>query len=458
MARIIVIGGGIAGLSAAYDLHREGRHQVTLLEATDRLGGKIVTHYSEQLIIEGGPDSVFTTKPWAVDLMEELGLGDELVEPIGGGFSLFVGGKLHTVPRALASLIPSASTALESIGFLGAAARKRIRSEGEIPKGTGDDESIASFFRRRFGSHFSKSLAEPLLAGIHAGDAEKLSMKALYPTYIGLEQKNGKLTMEGHPPAPGAHNHGTRKPGFITLRGGLQRFVDVLEQQLQGADIRKGFRVDQLAISSTGTVIVSGTETLEADYVVLAIPAAASAKYLSGVAPEATNLLNRIRQASTAVVTLAVPLANIPKGLHDNGFLVPADEKIDITGCTYTSTKWPGRAPEDTALIRMFMGRDGGMDVRQHTDEQLSNMAFETLRKVLHVQGSPTYSQVDRWEDAMPQYALGHTDLMDGVEKELANLPILLAGGSYRGTGIPDCIRQGRQAAQTIQERLSVPA
>ena len=439
-------------MSAAFDLHRSGKHQVTLLESSERLGGKILTHYYDGLIVEGGPDSVFTSKPWAVELMEELGLENEFVEPIGSGFSVFVGGKLHVVPRAMASLIPSASSALESIGFLGAAARKRIRSEGEVPKGSGSDETIASFFRRRFGSRFSKTLAEPLLAGIHAGDAEVLSMKALYPTYIGLEQKNGKLTFDGHPPAPSNHPHPTRKPGFLTLRGGLQRLVHVLQSHLEGVNIRLNFSVNSIERLDSGGVVVSGTESIEADCVILAVPAYASSKFLTGLAPQAAELLSKIRHASTAVVTLSFPLSAFPEGLHDNGFLVPADEKIDITGCTYSSTKWPGRAPADTGLIRMFMGRDNGMNVDELSDEALSSMALHTLEKVLGVKGIPSHSQVDRWTNAMPQYALGHTDLMDEIEKSLEGLPILLAGGSYRGTGIPDCIRQGRHAARKTLE------
>jgi len=454
MARIVIIGGGIAGLSAAYDLQRDGRYKITLIESSNRLGGKILTHHSDGLLVEGGPDSVFTSKPWAVDLMTELGLEDEFVEPIGSGFSILVGGKLHAVPRAMASLIPSASSALESIGFLGAATRKRIRSESRVPKGTGDDETIASFFRRRFGTHFSKTLAEPLLAGIHAGDAEVLSMKALYPTYIGIEQKNGKLTMDSAPTASSA-GHGPRRPGFLTLRGGVQRLVDVLVDRLDGVDLRLNHRVSSIERTATGGFLILGADVIQADAIIFSIPSYSVGELLRDLAPEASELLAKIRHASTAVVSFAFPQSAFPHGFHGNGFLVPASEPAWITGCTFSSSKWPDRAPESTALLRAFMGRDGGLNVDDFTDANLVEMALETISKQLDVAVRPEWNQVDRWTHAMPQYELGHSDLMDQIESSIGDLPILLAGGSYRGTGIPDCIRQGRNAARLMLERVT---
>jgi len=453
MARIVIIGGGVAGLSAAYDLHQDGRHQVTLIECSDRLGGKVVTHYKDGLTIEGGPDSVFTTKPWAVDLMIELGLEEELDEPIGSGFSLLVGGKLHAVPRALASLMPSASTALESIGFLGASARKRILSESNVAKGTGADETIASFFRRRFGNRFSKTLAEPLLAGIHAGSADVLSMKALYPSYIGLEQKHGSLSAVTHSPAqsiPNAAPTTHRKPGFITLRGGLQRLIDVLAEKLSGIDLRMNTVVQSIEKTAEGKYRIHGVDTIEADAIIFSIPAFAVAPLIKDFAPDAVEPLMGIRHASTAVATFAYPTSAFKSELHGNGFLVPADEPANITGCTFSSLKWRDRAPAEIVLIRTFMGQDGGMNVDEFDDEKLLEMAQGTFGKLLKIQEKPLYTTVDRWTRAMPQYDLQHCDRMDRIEQAITDLPILMAGCSFRGTGIPDCIRQGRQAARKL--------
>jgi oxygen-dependent protoporphyrinogen oxidase len=457
MAHIVIIGGGIAGLSAAYDLHRDGRHRVTVLERSSRLGGKVITHYLDGLTIEGGPDSVFTTKPWAVDLMVELGLESELDEPIGSGFSVLVGGKLHSVPRALASLMPTASSALESIGFLGAAARRRILSENNIAKGTGSDETIASFFRRRFGSRFSKTLAEPLLAGIHAGSAEILSMKALYPSYIGLEQKHGSLSAVAqaysHAPTPTPAAAAHRKPGFLTLHGGLQRLIDALVSDLDGVDLHTGYVAERIEKTSGGKLRILGDQPFEADAVIVSIPAYAAAQLLQGIIPEAYEDLMQIRHASTAVATLAYRSGAFKSELHGNGFLVPADEPADITGCTFSSLKWRNRAPDGCLLIRAFMGQDGGMNVDDFSDDQLLEKAHVTFTKLLKGSGAPIFTRIDRWTNAMPQYDLGHCDRMDRVERALGDLPILMAGSSFRGTGIPDCIRQGRQAARTVLAR-----
>ncbi len=452
MAKIGIIGGGIAGLSAAYDLSRDGTHQVTLFESSGRLGGKILTHSIDGMIVEGGPDSIFTSKPWAVQLMTELGLESDFEEPIGGGFSVMTNGKLHAVPRALAGLIPTASTALESVGFLSAAARKRITSEHTVKKGSGEDESVASFFRRRFGKHFSKTLAEPLLAGIHAGDAEKLSMKALYPTYIGLEQKHGSLSGAVSNPSATPTGHAPKKAGFLTLRGGLAELVTALVQKLDSVDIRLSCSPKVLLQTETGIKIqISDSDSIEVDAVILAVPAYASAKLLSSIRQDASMLLSSIRHASTAVATVAFRASAFHRPLSGNGFLVPADEDSDVTGCTYSSLKWAGRAPQETILIRAFMGRDGGLNIDTLSDDELLTRAESSLRRLLDAHEAPIMSRVDRWSNAMPQYELGHLELMDKIESQLEGLPIQLAGTSYRGTGVPDCIRQGREAAERFK-------
>lgn len=454
MARITIIGGGIAGLSAAHDLHREGCHEVTLLESSHRLGGKILTHYEQGMVVEGGPDSVFTTKPAAVGLMEELGMADGFEEPLGGGFSVLVGGKLHVVPRALASLMPAASTALESIGFLGAATRKRIRSETEVAKGNGGDETIASFFRRRFGTRFSKTLAEPLLAGIHAGSGETLSMRALYPTYIGLEQKYGSLSAVSHSPGTAAATAPTppRKPGFLTLRKGMQELIDTLADRVQGIDLRLNYAAETIERAANDCLVIHGPDDIAADAVILSLPAFAASNVITSIAPDACEPLLQIRHASTAVVTFAFSASAFRHPLHGNGFLVAVDEPCEISGCTFSSLKWRDRAPAETVLMRCFIGQDGGVDIDGRTDTDLSDAALHALERILGVREAPMYSRVNRWTRAMPQYDLGHCAKMDRIEAAMGELPVFFAGCSYRGTGIPDCIRQGRDAARRAAE------
>lgn len=453
MKRVVIVGGGIAGLSAAYYLRKSPDMQVTLLERSERFGGKIGTERVGELLIEQGPDSVFTAKPAAVELAIELGMESELIEPQQHDFSILVNGHLFHVPRALASLMPGAASALEKAEFFGASTRRRILREKEAPKGDGGDESIASFFRRRFGRKFSSMLAEPLLAGIHGGDPELLSMKALYPTYLGLEQKKGSLTgpSETAHPAPNATG---RKSGFLSLRDGMESLVDRVRENLAGVAFHSGAEVQAIERSGEGLkVFVEGLAPIECEVVVLAAPAPAASCMVRNLASAASASLLKIRHSSTAVATFAYPKSAFHKELHGNGFLVPYTEKCDITGCTWTSNKWAGRAPDDMVLLRCFMGRDGGLNVDDFTDDQLIERAEAEIVRILKPHQPAEYSAVKRWSRAMPQKVVGHTELLEEIEASLEGLPIHLIGASFRSSGIPDCVRDGREiAARLIQE------
>lgn len=447
---MIIVGGGIAGLSAAYDLKRAG-HDVTVIEAAPRFGGKIGTLREDGCLIEQGPDSIFCTKPWALDLITELGLGDDLIEPQTSEFSILVKGRLHGVPRALATMMPTAATALEKVGFLSAAAKKRFLKEKEVAKGESSDESIASFFRRRFGRHFSEMVAEPMLAGIHAGDPEKLSMNALYPGYMGMEREHGSLgeamtNMKRPPSEPG------RKVGFVSLRQGMESLTRRLVEELEGAKLMSGAKV--AGIGRDGQLLkvtIESGETLVADDLILAVPAFVASALLAELAPKASRKLGEIQFVSTAVATLAYSRAAFPHGLHGNGFLVPFNEACEITGCTWSSNKWAERAPDDALLMRCFMGRVGGLVVDDHSDAELIAKAVDGVSSVLQPITDPSYQRLDRWPRAMAQYELGHLDLLAEAEAGLDGLPIQLIGSSYRGNSISDCVRQGRDAAQMLE-------
>ncbi|HWA83102.1 MAG TPA: protoporphyrinogen oxidase [Fimbriimonadaceae bacterium] len=448
MKRVVVVGGGIAGLSAAYYLQKSPEMEVTLLEGSGRLGGKVGTERVGGYLIEQGPDSVFTAKPAAVELATELGMEDQFIEPQQHDFSILVNGRLFHVPRSLASLMPGAANALEKAEFLGVAAKRRILREKDAPKGDGGDESIASFFRRRFGRRFSNLLAEPLLAGIHGGDPEKLSMKALYPTYLGLEQKKGSLTgpSEQTPTAPQG-----RKAGFLSLRDGMESLVTTLRGRLDRVRLIHGAEANRIEKTLSGyRVYADGQIPLEADAIVLAVPAFVASCLLRDTAARASEKLLEIRHTSTAVVTLAFDSMAFPKELHGNGFLVPYTEDSEMTGCTWSSNKWEGRAPSDQILIRCFMGRDGGLDVDNFTDAQLVDKAASALKKILHAREAPIFVQVKRWSKAMPQKVVGHTELLAEIESALEGLPVYLIGASYRSSGIPDCVRDGRDVAERI--------
>ena len=452
MRRIAVIGGGIAGLSAAYDLQKSGKIQVVLLEASNRLGGKIETVREQGCLIELGPDSVFSTKPWAGELMTEIGLAEEFIAPLTSEFSILSKGKLHPVPRALVGLIPTASTALESVGFLSTAAKRRFLAEADVKPGGSEDESIASFFRRRLGTRFSQLVAEPLLAGIHGGDPTKLSMLAMYPSYKGLEQTYGSLSAKPHTPAtPGKAGP---PPGFVTLRGGLESFVDRLVQCLSSVEIHLSEATRSLLPKSGGLRLEGDGFAGEFDEVILAVPSFAAAPLLQTCAPRASELLASMRTVSTAAAAFGYPISAFKSPPKGSGFLVPFSEPCEITGCTVVSNKWAKRAPEGVVLLRAFMGQEGQPSVDDQDDEDLLNASQNALERLVGATGAPLFRRLGRWPRAMTQYEVGHLDLLDDIEAGLGDLPIRLVGSAYRGNGIPDCVRQGRAAAQAIIDGL----
>ena len=451
--KVAIVGAGISGLAAAYDLQMAKGFEVILFEKSSNVGGKIQTAREGEFVIEEGPDSIFSVKPWATELICELGMEAELMEPLSSEFSILTKGRLHTVPRALASLIPSASGALEKVGFLSSSAKKRALKESEIGPGHEADQSIASFFRRRFGRAFSELVAEPLLAGTHAGDPEKLSMAALYPAYLGMERDHGSVAQAA---AARAHAGGpARKVGFQTLRRGMGSFPESLAHALTDTRVMTSTEVSAVEPSSSTTGVRSLTlKTSEAtygvDHLILAVPASAAAHLLGDIAPAAADALNEIRFVSTAIATLAFPRDAFPRPLHGNGFLVPYGEPLPITGCTWSSNKWSDRAPANLLLLRVFMGRDGGLDIDRFSDEELLTQAIDAITGLLKPKLSAVFSRLDRWPQGLPQYDLGHLDRLAKIDGALACLPISLVGASYRGNSIPDCVRQGRQAASAL--------
>jgi oxygen-dependent protoporphyrinogen oxidase len=445
MKRVVIIGGGIAGLSAAYYLRKSPDVAISLLEGSQRLGGKIGTERIGGLLIEQGPDSIFSAKPAAIELAIELGMVGDLIEPLQHDFSILVNGKLFSVPRALVSLTTPDSGALERAEFFGASTRRRILGEKDVPRGDGRDESIASFFRRRFGRKFSHLLAEPLLAGIHGGDPEKLSMKALYPVYLAREQEMGSLTAPSGTPKNGV--------GFVSLRNGMESLVDRLSEQLAGVDLIRNAEANRIERSRTGfRIYADGFTPIEADALILALPAYIASYLLREIAPGSASKLNEILHTSTAVVTTAYPRAAFSNEPRGNGFLVPYTEESGITGCTWSSNKWEGRAPDGTLLLRCFMGRDGGLNVDAFSDPELIEKATGEVSRILKPNGAPTYASLRRWTKSMPQKVVGHTELLGEIEAGLAGLPIQLIGASYRSSGIPDCVRDGREAAERFRK------
>lgn len=463
---VVIVGGGITGLSAAFYLQRLRQQagtplRITLMEAEEHLGGKVGTVHQEGFLIDTGPDSFLAQKPWAVQLCRELGMEGEIISPSARRFFMLIKGRLHTVPHELVSLVPSKPQALWSVTFISLWGKLRASIEGFVPaRRDVEDESLGAFMRRRFGREFAVKFAEPLMAGVHAGHPDRLSMAAVYPMYWEMERKYGSISRallqmrRQRQPGKGAQHASP----FVALRYGMGSLVERLAQNLTETDIWRSTKVVGLAPRADGTVNVhlQSGEPVQADVVILTTPAYTTAEWLQPYAPDAARLLREIPYASTAVVSLAYRREGVEHPLEGSGFLVPRTEPIPITGCTWSSSKWEGRAPDGNVLLRVFMGYAGADQiVEQQWDDLLARVAHDALQPLLGIKEEPVMVQVNRWLKAMPQYEVGHLKRLQQVERALADHPaILLAGSAYRGVGVPDCVKQGKESAEQAWQRL----
>lgn len=419
--RVAIVGGGITGLAAAYELEKHQDVEIDLYEATAHLGGKLQTSVIGDLTVELGPDCFFTRKPGVRELISELGLEGEVIEPRQKEFSLLLDGKLHRVPGGLVTLTYSKPDAIHEAAFLSEEAKARVLAEIDQAPGTAEDESIRSFFTRRFGVEFSRLVAEPMLAGTHGGDPDRLSMRALFPGYFDLERRHGSLAA-GMPTPSGVPS----APSFLSFRGGMQTLVEALAGALHRTRIHlngRGHRLDA------------------ADHTLLAIPANTASLLLGG---GVGRFLRQIPHGSSTIVTIAFRRDQIRHELQGTGFLVPPAPSSPVTGATWSSEKWEGRAPDDQVLMRVFLRGEVA---------DATNVALEAVVPLLDIKGPARFTQVARWLHAQPQYEVGHLDRVAAIEAALpANISV--AGTSYRGVGVPDCLRQGREAARKILERI----
>ncbi len=465
---VVIVGGGITGLSAAYTLQRLRQKagtplRVTLIEQNHRLGGKVGTVRQDGFLIDTGPDSFLAQKPWAVQLCRELGMEDEIIAPSARQFFMLIQGKLHAVPHELVSLVPDKPEALWRASFLSFWGKLRASMEGFVPALRGaEDESLGAFMRRRFGREFAQKFAEPLMAGVHAGHPDRLSMAAVYPMYWNMEREHGSITRgllhlrRQRPP-----DKGTRRASpFVALRYGMDSLVERLAQNLSEVDIRLSTTVVGIAPLTDNRVQVQlrSEETLYADAIIVTVPAYVASEWLRPFAADTARLLDEIPYASTAVVSLAYRREAIGHPLDGSGFLVPRGEPFPITGCTWSSSKWLGRAPDGHVLLRVFIGYAGeDRMVEQQEDDRLSRMAEDALRPLLAIRGEAVLVRVDRWLKAMPQYEVGHLQRVQRIEQSLSAFPnLVLAGSAFRGIGVPDCIKQGKEAAERVWSRLHV--
>lgn len=462
--RIAVIGGGIAGMAAAYELATilQAEGEIMLLEASSRLGGKIETERRAGLTMELGPDAFLSTKPWAIELCRQIGL-DDLVGTNPRQRDVFIlhRGRLEPLPDGLTMMVPTRIAPLATTRLLSLPGKLRASLEPLLPAANGQpEESLEAFITRRFGHELYQSVVEPMMSGIYAGDGSQLSLEATFPILAEWERRYGSV-------ARGALAlRRRRKVGasqgasslFLAPAGGLERLVDRLAAQLValGVSLVTEWPVRQIEKTAGGYLLRGqDDQTIKIDGMVVAAPSFDAAKLLANVAPALAALLSRIEYASTATVNLAFDDPELAARLDGYGYVVPSQEGRPALACSWSSTKFPQRAPAGTALLRVFMGRHGRDEIVDRPDIDLIKAARHELAASLGITRPPDVVRVKRWHRAMPQYNLGHLERIGRIEAEAAAFPgIELAGAAYHGIGIPDCIHSGRQAAERLTSQL----
>ena len=487
LRRVVVIGGGISGLAAAYTLARARQAgapvEEMLIEASDRLGGVIRTETIDGFRIEAGPDSFLAEKPQAAALARELGLGGDLMGSNDHARRTYIlhQGRLVPLPDGLMFLVPTrlwpmVTTRLLPLSTKLAAARELWASP---PVGDRGDESVASFVTRHFGKAMVDNIADPLLAGVYGGDSAALSVRSVLPRFWEMERRHGSLTRatlkamrqrkagSSSDPAQDPDSGGTgtapprQLPLFMTLQGGLQQMTEKVAAQVEKSRVLVGRRVVALGFAPGGhgggadscsrrfQIFCEGEVTLDADAVILALPAYVNGGLVSSLDHRLSELLEGIPYSSSMTVSLGFDeraRATLPAGF---GFLVPRQEQRRMLACTFVHAKFDHRAPEGKAMLRCFLGGSRDPDALGLSDEEVSTVVRRELKEILNFTAEPRFCRVHRWPASMAQYTVGHATRVTAIEQRLENLPgLYFSGNAYSGIGISDCIRTGRAAAE----------
>jgi len=452
---IVIIGGGISGLAAAYELaHR--RTPFILLEASDRLGGLIFTEHIGGYTIECGADSMLAQKPSAIALCEELGLASRLM-PTTPPRTAYVHarGQLFPIPSPSLLGIPTTPEGIANHALLPESARQTLREriESDIPAAQ-DDESVANFFRRRFGPETVSLIAAPLLGGIHAGDVELLSIASVAPRLVAADARPGGLrrTLSEAPPASLADGL------FRSLPQGMGELVSAVIGRLPKHSIRLRTEILRLERFGSHWIVHTRDEAIPAAGIIIAAPAYAAADVLGQAAPAIASICAEMPYVSTASVALSWPRSAVSHPLDGSGFVVaPKHSRLRITACSWVTSKWAGRAPDGMVLLRAFLGGALDPDVVMLEDDELIAIAARDLASVLEVEGLPALARVHRWIRAGAQHNVGHLARMARLEGLLAESPgLFVAGSGFRAIGVPDCIADGRAAASAASDYAKI--
>lgn len=503
--RVVVIGGGMAGVGAARALEAARAQDASvdwhLYEQDPRFGGKVHTVRRDGFVVEGGPDSAIIEKPWPITAARELGIGDRFLdcnEDIRKSF-VFTRGRLHELPEGIILMVPTRMAPFAMSRLMSWPGKVRMGLDLILPRGgaaTGGpagvpgvalDESLGDFVRRRLGKEALQRIAEPIVAGIHAGDPEQMSVRATFPMFLDMELEYRSLILamlkrrkarqqaaasraagSAADTGPGASGAGgSRPPGptsyFYSFTGGLQDLSDAIVASLPAERLHAGTGVATMAECGAGCGARAGSgayalhlsdgSRIVADAVVLATPAWASGDLLRPVAPLAAADLASIEYVSTATASVAFRADQVGHDLKGFGFVVPRSEDRPVMATTWSSSKFDGRAPDGHVLLRSFLGRAGREAAAQLDDDEMAAVVRSELRDIMGIGAEPEFTQIFRWPRGMPQYRVGHVELVAHIESAVARVPgIELAGGAYHGIGIGDCLREGAAAADRALE------
>lgn len=464
MKRIAIVGGGISGLASAFALEEHRRSGVeveyVLYESSPRLGGVLRTEYIDGCVVEAGPDSFVTEKPWAADLARSLGLGDQLIGSNDADRKTYIltRGRLVEMPDGLMFMVPTKilPTGLSPLFSW----KTKLRMTQELfhpPRAVDHDESVAAFVERHYGSEMVDRLADPLLSGVYGGEAASLSVRAVLPRFAEMERTHGslgramlaarkKMKMPGGPRTPAP-------PLFTSLKNGMQSLAEAVVSRLSPSSVATNALVQAVQPEAGGWLVSAGMKSDQFDGVILALPGSAAANVLRMASPELSAELGAIQYSSSITVGIGYDREvrqSLPPGF---GFLVPRSENKRLLAATFVHNKFPHRAPDDRALLRCFFAGRNAEDVWALSDEQIVGIVRNELQQIVGLRGAPLFTRVYKWKSAMAQYGVGHLERLERIERLRRQLPgLALAGNGYRGIGVPDCVRTGRDAAKQLIE------
>ena len=461
MTRIAIVGGGISGLAAAFQIEQQRRSgqdvEYTLYDASSRLGGVLRTEYIDGCVVEAGPDSFVTEKPWAAELARLVGLGDQLIGSNDADRKTYIltRGRLVEMPDGLMFMVPTKilPTGLSPLFSWGT----KLRMTRELfhpPRAVDHDESVADFVERHYGREMVDRLADPLLSGVYGGESASLSVRAVLPRFAEMERTHGSLGRAMLAARKNMKASGPKKPAptlFTSLRNGMQHLAETIVGLLAPSSLLTNTTVQAIQPEAGGWLVSAGLRSDHFDGVIIALPGSAAANVLRLSSAELAGELAAVQYTSSITVGLGYGhdvRQSLPPGF---GFLVPRSEGKRLLAATFVHNKFPHRAPEDRALLRCFFAGSNAENVWPLSDEKIIGIVRNELQQIVGLRAQPLFARVYKWKSAMAQYGVGHLQRLERIEHLRQQLPgLALAGNAYRGIGVPDCVRSGMDAAKHL--------